>query len=68
VPATHTQKLAVWLAFVAAALSLAAAALTFSRTGRLEATPLFGGLFMLALAIAGVVKLARSDSERRTKN
>jgi hypothetical protein len=55
--ATTTQKLAVALAFVAAALSLAAVAITAARSGRIDATPLFGGLFMLALGIAGVVRL-----------
>jgi FtsH-binding integral membrane protein len=57
--ATSTQKLAVWLAFIAAALSFTAVALTASRTGRIEATPLGGGLLMLALGIAGVAKLRR---------
>ena len=55
--ATSTQKLAVWLAFLAAALSFAAVAVTAARSGRIDATPLFGGLFMLALGIAGVVRL-----------
>jgi hypothetical protein len=54
---TTTQKLAVALAFIAGALSLAAVAITAARSGRIDATPLFGGLFMLALGIAGVVKL-----------
>jgi hypothetical protein len=59
VPTTPTrgQVLAVWLAFLAAALSFTAVVLTFSRTGRIEATPLFGGLFMLALGVAGVARL-----------
>ena len=55
--ATTTQKLAVALAFIAAALSLVAVAITASRSGRIDATPLFGGLFMLALGIAGIVRL-----------
>jgi hypothetical protein len=54
---TSTQRTAVWLAFLAAALSFAALAFTFWRTGRIEATPLFGGLVMLALAIGGYMKL-----------
>jgi hypothetical protein len=58
--ATSTQKLAVWLAFIAAALSLTAVVITATRTGRIEATPLGGGLLMLALGIAGVAKLRRS--------
>jgi hypothetical protein len=56
---TRAQQAAVWLAFFAAALSLTAVVLTFSRTGRIEATPLLGGLFMLALGIAGLSKLKR---------
>jgi hypothetical protein len=55
--ASTTQKLAVALAFVAGALSLVAVAITAARSGRIDATPLFGGLFMLALGIAGVVRL-----------
>lgn len=54
---TSTQRTAVALAFLVAALSLSAVILTAMRTGRIEALPLFGGLLMLALAIAGVVKL-----------
>ena len=56
---TSTQKLAVWLAFAAAAMSLLAVVLTYSRTGRIEATPLFGGLFMLALGLAGLARLRK---------
>ncbi len=64
-PPTPSQKLAVVLAFVASALSLIAAALAFSRTGRIEATPLFGGLFMLALGIGGLAKLRqRSGTDK----
>lgn len=59
----RTQKFAVLLAFVAAALSLLAAALTAVRTGRIEATPLFGGLFMLALGIGGWSTLRRRQRE-----
>jgi hypothetical protein len=54
---TRTQRTAVWLAFLAAALSFAALAITFWRTGRIEATPLFGGLVMLSLGIGGYMKL-----------
>jgi hypothetical protein len=54
---TSTQRTAVALAFLAAAFSLAAVALTAMRTGRIEAVPLFGGLLMLALGIAGVARL-----------
>jgi hypothetical protein len=52
--------MAVWLAFLAAALSFLAVALAYIRSGRIEATPLFGGLFMLALGIAGRAKLRRN--------
>jgi hypothetical protein len=54
---TRAQKLVVVLAFVAAALSLAAVALRLFRNGSIEATPLFGGLFMLALGVAGYRRL-----------
>jgi hypothetical protein len=54
---SRTQTLTVWLAFLAAALSFTAVLLTFSSTGRIDATPLFGGLFMLALGIGGWMKL-----------
>jgi hypothetical protein len=60
-PPTSTQKLAVWLAFIAAAISFLAVGITASRTGRLEATPLFGGLLMLAMGIAGIAKLRQRD-------
>jgi hypothetical protein len=59
----RTQKFAVLLAFVAAALSLLAAALTAVRTGRIEATPLFGGLFMLALGLGGLSTIRRRQRE-----
>jgi hypothetical protein len=49
----RTQKIVVALAFVAAAFSLSAVLMTAMRTGRIEATPLLGGLFMLALGLAG---------------
>jgi len=49
----------VLLAFVAAALSFSALAISFSRTGAIEATPLFGGLFMLALGLSGYFKIRR---------
>jgi hypothetical protein len=59
----RTQKFVVLLAFVAAALSLLAAVLTAIRTGRIEATPLFGGLFMLALGIGGLSAIRRRQRE-----
>jgi hypothetical protein len=55
--ATTTQKLAVWLAFAAAALSFLAVAITASRSGRIEATPLFGGIVMLVLGLSGRARL-----------
>jgi hypothetical protein len=55
----RTQRIAVALAFVVAALSLSAVLMTAMRTGRIEATPLVGGLFMLALALAGWSKVRR---------
>jgi hypothetical protein len=54
---TPTQRLAVLLAFVAAALSFSALAVIFAQTGAVEATPLFGGLLMLALGLSGLSKL-----------
>ncbi len=56
-PPTATQKLAVWLAFIAAALSLGAVVLAYSRTGDVRMTPLFGGLFMLVLGVKGYQSL-----------
>jgi hypothetical protein len=61
---TRSQRLAVALAFLAAALSFAAVALSIVRAGRLDVTPLFGGLLMLALAIGGYVRLKAGDSRR----
>ena len=54
---TRTQKLAVFLAFVAAALSFAAAWLAYSRQGRIALTPLAGGVFMLILGMMGYARL-----------
>jgi hypothetical protein len=56
---TGTQKLAVWLAFVAAALSLTAVIIRYSSTGTIAVTPLFGGLVMLVLAVSGYRRLRR---------
>jgi hypothetical protein len=52
-PPTTAQKLAIVLAFVASALSFAAVAMRWYRDGAIDATPLFGGLLMLALGIGG---------------
>jgi hypothetical protein len=54
---TPSQKLAVTVAFVAAGLSLGAAALQFFGDGSIRVTPLIGGLFMLALGFVGYRKL-----------
>jgi TctA family transporter len=51
------QTTAVALAFIAATLSLVAFAMQWSQTGQIYVTPLFGGLFMLGLGIAGLNKL-----------
>jgi hypothetical protein len=59
--ARSTQKLAVVLAFVAAGLSFAAVAITYSDNGTIRSTPLFGGLFMLAMAIGGYLRLKRKE-------
>jgi hypothetical protein len=55
--ATSSQKLAVVLAFVAGALSLAAAAIEYSRTGHVKVTLLGGGLLMIALGLGGLGRL-----------
>jgi hypothetical protein len=54
---TPQQKFAVVLAFVAAALSFSALAFGIVRTGTIQATPLFGGLIMLALGLSGYAML-----------
>jgi hypothetical protein len=59
VPPTSTQKTAVWLAFVATALSLTAVIVVFLKRGEIATTPLFGGLFMLFMAIAGLSRLRK---------
>ena len=56
-PPTSAQKLAVMLAFVAAALSFSVLVYSFVRTGAIQATPLFGGLLMLALGLGGYSRL-----------
>lgn len=61
-PPTTTQKTAVVLAFVAAALSFSAVAIGIFSTGTIEATPLFGGLFMLALGMSGYYRLRQPPS------
>ena len=55
--ATSAQKSAVALAFLAASLSFASAAVRFGQDGEIRLTPLAGGVFMLALAIGGLMRL-----------
>lgn len=50
------------LAFVAAAVSLFAAALRYARHGDILVTPLAGGLIMLALGISGYRTLRKGRS------
>jgi hypothetical protein len=59
-PFTSAQKFAVLFAFAASGVSLAMVALIAVRTGTIQATPLVGGLLMLALGISGYLKLKRS--------
>ncbi len=54
---TSTQKLAVFLAFVAAALSLAAVVVGYLQTGTIRLTPLGGSLLMLMLGISGYKRI-----------
>jgi hypothetical protein len=56
-PPTPAQKLAVLLAFAASALSFSVLVFSFVRTGAIQATPLFGGLLMLALGLGGYSRL-----------
>jgi len=55
--ANRSQKVAVLMAFVASALSLAAAALEYSRSGQVRITLIGGGLLMLALGVGGIGRL-----------
>jgi hypothetical protein len=55
--ATSTQKLAVFLAFLAAGLSFAAVAVSYYKTGSIPLTPLGGGAVMLVLAVSGYGRL-----------
>ena len=45
------------LAFAAAALSFSVLVFSFVRTGAIQATPLFGGLLMLALGLGGYSRI-----------
>jgi hypothetical protein len=58
---TASQRLAVTLAFVAAALSLGAAALQFFQNGSIRLTPILGGVLMLALGVGGYRKLKETE-------
>jgi hypothetical protein len=54
---TSTQKLAVVLAFIAAAASFLAVVLGYRSQGTVPLAPLIGGLLMLVLGITGVNRL-----------
>jgi hypothetical protein len=54
---TSKQKLAIWLAFLAAALSFVAVGMRYSSEGHIDTTPLFGGILMLVLGITGIRRL-----------
>jgi hypothetical protein len=56
-PSPSTQRFAVALAFVAAAISLAAVGSAWLSRGELPITPLGGGLLMLALGISGLHRI-----------
>ena len=56
--ATSTQKLAVLLAFIAAALSFLAVVVGYAQTGTIRLTPLGGGVLMLALGISGYKRMS----------
>ena len=60
-PPSTTQKLAVACAFLAAVLSLSAAVIVFIRRGEIALTPLFGGLFMLAMGCGGYFRLKKQS-------
>ncbi len=59
---TSKQKLAVLLAFIAAALSFVAVGIRYSSDGAVDMTPLFGGILMLVLGIAGYRRLKASQA------
>jgi hypothetical protein len=61
----RSQKAAVALAFLAAILSLTAVGIRIFRDGAIDATPLFGGLFMLALGIGGHRRLKNPSAAAR---
>jgi hypothetical protein len=61
---TGTQKLAVWLAFTAAAVSFLAVGIRYAEGGRIDVTPLFGGIVMLVLAMSGYRRLKNLDASR----
>lgn len=58
--ASRAQQGTVILAFAAGVASLSAVAFRAVRHGIVDATPLLGGLLMLALAIAGYARLKSS--------
>ena len=56
---TRSQKLIIALAFLAAALSLAACGIRFFRDGTVPVMPFAGGLLMLALGVGGCLRIKR---------
>ncbi len=62
-PPSRAQQAAVFLAFVAAGLSLAAVFVRVYRDGALDATPLFGGLLMLLLGIGGYLRMKKPSDD-----
>jgi hypothetical protein len=60
---TGKQRLAIWLAFIAAALSFTAVGIGYSRDGNVDMTPLFGGILMLVLGITGYRRLNASRAQ-----
>jgi hypothetical protein len=61
-PSKRTQRFAVVLAFVAAVLSFVAVAITYVGQGQIRATPLFGGIVMLVLALSGLSRLRKGGA------
>lgn len=56
-PPTRGQKLAVVMAFAAAALSCAAAIVRYTRDGEVAFTPILGALIMVVLGVSGYRRL-----------
>ena len=60
-PSKKTQRLAVVLAFFAAALSFGAVVITYLDRGQIRITPLFGGIVMLVLGLSGLSRLKQQS-------